>query len=120
MIKKRIRERVKLIEVRKSLGYEKKFTQYFGQQNLLEDLLLHNFFLYKQKTAYDIPLCDWSSDVCSSDLIVRALFFFSSRRRHTRYRYVTGVQTCALPICPRARRGRCRCRRSHRRCRGGR
>ena len=25
-------------------------------------------------------------------------FFFSSRRRHTRYRHVTGVQTCALPI----------------------
>ena len=26
-------------------------------------------------------------------------FFFSSRRRHTRYISVTGVQTCALPIC---------------------
>ena len=26
------------------------------------------------------------------------LFFFSSRRRHTRYISVTGVQTCALPI----------------------
>src|SRR5690606_41108972 len=25
-------------------------------------------------------------------------FFFSSRRRHTRF-HVTGVQTCALPIC---------------------
>eukprot|EP01044_Picomonas_judraskeda_P039636 COSAG03_NODE_19086_length_343_cov_0.536885_2_plen_64_part_01 len=23
--------------------------------------------------------------------------FFSSRRRHTRYEFVTGVQTCALP-----------------------
>src|SRR3546814_502230 len=34
-------------------------------------------------------------------------FFFSSRRRHTRCALVTGVQTCALPICrpasPRAR-----------------
>src|SRR3546814_20632618 len=27
-------------------------------------------------------------------------FFFSSRRRHTRCALVTGVQTCALPICP--------------------
>src|SRR5881396_4023136 len=27
-------------------------------------------------------------------------FFFSSRRRHTRWYEVTGVQTCALPICP--------------------
>src|SRR3546814_18632292 len=29
------------------------------------------------------------------------LFFFSSRRRHTRCALVTGVQTCALPICNR-------------------
>src|ERR1051325_1746277 len=29
-----------------------------------------------------------------------SLFFFSSRRRHTRLRTVTGGQTCALPICP--------------------
>src|SRR3546814_4384831 len=28
-------------------------------------------------------------------------FFFSSRRRHTRCALVTGVQTCALPICSR-------------------
>src|SRR3546814_6471623 len=28
-------------------------------------------------------------------------FFFSSRRRHTRCALVTGVQTCALPICRR-------------------
>src|SRR3954466_2869491 len=35
--------------------------------------------------------CDWSSDVCSSDLSTR----LNSRRRHTDYR-VTGVQTCAL------------------------
>src|SRR3546814_2308831 len=28
------------------------------------------------------------------------LFFFSSRRRHTRCALVTGVQTCALPIYP--------------------
>src|ERR1043166_7738414 len=33
------------------------------------------------------------------------LFFFSSRRRHTRFRNVTGVQTCALPILFAAHRG---------------
>src|SRR3546814_11692594 len=33
------------------------------------------------------------------------VFFFSSRRRHTRCALVTGVQTCALPICPRAMAG---------------
>src|SRR3546814_2587078 len=35
-------------------------------------------------------------------------FFFSSRRRHTSCALVTGVQTCALPICalaPRIDRG---------------
>src|SRR3546814_2705603 len=31
------------------------------------------------------------------------MFFFSSRRRHTRCALVTGVQTCALPIYIRAR-----------------
>ena len=25
-------------------------------------------FFFKQKTAYEILTCDWSSDVCSSDL----------------------------------------------------
>src|SRR3546814_19675072 len=30
------------------------------------------------------------------------IFFFSSRRRHTRCALVTGVQTCALPIAPAA------------------
>src|SRR3546814_13224329 len=32
-------------------------------------------------------------------LLLLCLFFFSSRRRHTRCALVTGVQTCALPIC---------------------
>ena len=34
------------------------------------------FFFFKQKTAYEIYQCDWSSDVCSSDLA-------SVRRRGT-------------------------------------
>ena len=29
------------------------------------------FFFFKQKTAYEIYQCDWSSDVCSSDLETR-------------------------------------------------
>src|SRR3546814_9708272 len=32
-------------------------------------------------------------------LVCVCFFFFSSRRRHTRCALVTGVQTCALPIC---------------------
>src|SRR3546814_9307681 len=36
--------------------------------------------------------------VCGLLFLVLFLFFFSSRRRHTRCALVTGVQTCALPI----------------------
>ena len=31
------------------------------------------FFFFKHKTAYEIRNCDWSSDVCSSDLASRAV-----------------------------------------------
>src|SRR3546814_7228526 len=33
-------------------------------------LLLVLFFVIKQKTAYEMRISDWSSDVCSSDLVV--------------------------------------------------
>lgn len=46
--KYKLRERVKLVEVRKSIGYESKFTHYFDQINLLEDLLLHNDVRYRK------------------------------------------------------------------------
>src|SRR3546814_8149258 len=29
------------------------------------------FFFFKQKTAYEMRISDWSSDVCSSDLVDR-------------------------------------------------
>ena len=32
-------------------------------------------FFFKQKTAYEIRNCDWSSDVCSSDLADPADFY---------------------------------------------
>src|SRR3546814_2351785 len=31
-------------------------------------LLVYVFFFFKQKTAYEMRISDWSSDVCSSDL----------------------------------------------------
>src|SRR3546814_2343415 len=31
------------------------------------------FFFFKQKTAYEMRISDWSSDVCSSDLCGRTL-----------------------------------------------
>src|SRR3546814_4620830 len=30
------------------------------------------FFFFKQKTAYELRISDWSSDVCSSDLLRRS------------------------------------------------
>jgi hypothetical protein len=49
--KYKLRERVKLVEVRKSIGYESRFTTFFDQDNLLEDLLLHNNIRYRQIEA---------------------------------------------------------------------
>src|SRR3546814_906537 len=33
-------------------------------------MLFYVFFFVKQKTAYELRISDWSSDVCSSDLIL--------------------------------------------------
>src|SRR3546814_6513369 len=32
------------------------------------------FFFFKQKTAYEMRISDWSSDVCSSDLLAEEAF----------------------------------------------
>src|SRR3546814_5563877 len=44
------------------------------------------FFLFKQKTAYDMRISDWSSDVCSSDL------FLSAGNGHAVAAFVEGVE----------------------------
>ncbi len=44
----KLRERVALREVRRSLGYSSKFTAFFDKDNLLEDLLLNNNVRYRQ------------------------------------------------------------------------
>src|SRR3546814_17862844 len=36
------------------------------------------FFFFKQKTAYEMRISDWSSDVCSSDLHQPLAFFRSA------------------------------------------
>jgi len=51
--------------------------------DMLQDGLLLGendvFFFFKQKTAYEIDRCDWSSDVCSSGLFnITSLFDFRS------------------------------------------
>src|SRR3546814_10819037 len=32
------------------------------------ELIIRHLFFFKQKTAYEMRISDWSSDVCSSDL----------------------------------------------------
>ena len=50
--------------------------------------LVSVFFFFKQKTAYEIYQCDWSSDVCSSDLgpslLLDPLSLILGGRRHAR------------------------------------
>src|SRR3546814_6391939 len=36
--------------------------------SVLIDRMCFYFFFFKQKTAYEMRISDWSSDVCSSDL----------------------------------------------------
>src|SRR3546814_20452770 len=35
--------------------------------------MLFSFFFFKQKTAYELRISDWSSDVCSSDLPIEVV-----------------------------------------------
>src|SRR3546814_18762961 len=42
------------------------------------------FFFFKQKTAYEMRISDWSSDVCSSDLFGRILQQEVAHRRAQR------------------------------------
>src|SRR3546814_11031216 len=36
-------------------------------------VLVTAFFFFKQKTAYEMRISDWSSDVCSSDLAITSI-----------------------------------------------
>src|SRR3546814_7486034 len=52
------------------------------------------FFFFKQKTAYEMRISDWSSDVCSSDLVAGDAPRLANEIRLIR-------QTCARkPIAP--------------------
>src|SRR3546814_4387907 len=39
------------------------------------------FFFFKQKTAYEMRISDWSSDVCSSDLGVASMLYLDYSRK---------------------------------------
>src|SRR3546814_4217798 len=55
--------------------------------------IVHVFvFFFKQKTAYEMRISDWSSDVCSSDLIEEFTYLQPARWNGTR-----GAGTDAAP-----------------------
>src|SRR3546814_3458916 len=51
------------------------------------------FFFFKQKTAYEMRISDWSSDVCSSDLRPIALRQRSDARGQAGFRESKGTNT---------------------------
>src|SRR3546814_8844018 len=64
---------------------------------------MSSFFFFKQKTAYEMRISDWSSDVCSSDLVGRARLPLALVLRNTlEQRNPPGrgqVADGALPLC---------------------
>src|SRR3546814_10792038 len=55
------------------------------------------FFFFKQKTAYEMRISDWSSDVCSSDLHEKVVRLITDRSGR-----VVGVETARIPETRRA------------------
>src|SRR3546814_6269427 len=53
----------------------------FGS-HLIGGFLLFFLFFFKQKTAYEMRISDWSSDVCSSDLVPADMPFPADLRGH--------------------------------------
>src|SRR3546814_4233935 len=80
------------------------------------------FFFFKQKTAYEMRISDWSSDVCSSDLIMAGLvvdsgqpghetFMFGMQQRINAYQFLCAAgQACAAAALATGEIGRASCR----------
>src|SRR3546814_6281028 len=58
-------------------------------------ICVYFFFFFKQKTAYEMRISDWSSDVCSSDL----------RREARRHRQLGAERMDLIDIMAEYRRG---------------
>src|SRR3546814_1434986 len=85
-------------------------------------LVFFFFFFFKHKTAYDMRISDWSSDVCSSDLLlllpeipatdyshrVKFLTPFVCRNSNPHRRRAPSFRRCVCPAADRARAARAR------------
>src|SRR3546814_2174535 len=60
-----------------------------------EVLMFVIVFFFKQKTAYEVRISDWSSDVCSSDLMAAVVLlidaFNKSESRHVTFTLSIGA-----------------------------
>src|SRR3546814_8738508 len=88
------------------------------------------FFFFKQKTAYEMRISDWSSDVCSSDLSLGDALHLSRQGRGrartdpaaaavVRQAQVGGGTAARDDLPAGESAGGLRCDESSRRCRGG-
>src|SRR3546814_10902486 len=57
----------------------------------------YKFFFVKQKTAYELRISDWSSDVCSSDLLVPSPVNPSIRKGYGRT--IQTLRRAGIPLC---------------------
>src|SRR3546814_7141609 len=55
------------------------------------------FFFFKQKTAYEMRISDWSSDVCSSDLVFLDELHLRPKRVEMRDHGAGAATPAALP-----------------------
>src|SRR3546814_2111512 len=64
--------------------------------------LIFCFFFFKQKTAYEMRISDWSSDVCSSDLVpgvegeTGVCLRFPEQAQFHPMKYLRGLADCIL------------------------
>src|SRR3546814_8497899 len=61
------------------------------------------FFFFKQKTAYEMRISDWSSDVCSSDLSLNGAIAGTGFQSIAAFA-CQGSRPAASPECPRHHR----------------
>src|SRR3546814_14892961 len=75
---------------------------------------MSSFFFFKQRTAYEMRISDWSSDVCSSDLLPDQPF--ALRSALSGYPELTEQRGVANSVCTALRRARSEERRVGKEC----
>src|SRR3546814_4273868 len=65
------------------------------------------FFFFKQKTAYEVRISDWSSDVCASDLpwVLRAGLLLLPPNTRNGCRFGRRRRITRFTVCQRRNRG---------------